>query len=166
MTTRAALPHGFVFEDKPPSLFLVTLGAVFPLQLKRELALWLANLPSVRLVAIHAVHLPLRNEVMIRHAEFRVRLEVAVKTGRRILPRIHDEFVQTLTTRGHMPTARPVTGFTTCFPGHLELRGMKLPVRTRRKNPRVIGVTINACSIAHKGGTFDLRRRHRRRRQC
>jgi len=155
MATRAAFPHGFVFEHEPSGLFLVALRTILTLEMQGQVPGGFANLSTVRIVTIHTVHFPFRHEMMIRHPKFRVGLQMAVEARGRILAGIHDEFVEALPTGRDMSTARSMAGFAAGLARHLFRFRMKLSVWTGRENPRVVGMAIHTGGIADERCAID-----------
>ena len=118
----------------------------------------LANVPSVRVVALHAIHLPLRHRMMMRQPKLRLRLDMTRETCRRILARIHDG-PPASAAQFDMPAAWTVTRFTARLPGEPQIVLVKPRMRTRRKRPRNVRVAIRATAVPD-----EMRPGHRRRR--
>src|SRR5688572_20475020 len=110
-------------------------------------------------MALHAVHFAFDDRVMLRQVELRVCLEMTLKTRRRVLAGIDDEFA-TSTTDSDVFAAGAVTGFAAI----LALPGLavepKARVRTGGKAARVVGVTFEAGAIADKRRALDGRWRN------
>src|ERR1700752_2857301 len=86
----APFAQRLVFKDKGARLLAMTLGAGFIQTRHRQASRRLQNLPSVRIMALHAVHPSFRDRVVLREIKFRVGLEVALKADLRGLARIYD----------------------------------------------------------------------------
>lgn len=88
MANRAALAHSLMFEHKGPGLFAMTLRAVFVEPCHRQTARRarlgcdgrLENVAPMRIMALHAIHLPLDHRMMLRHSKFCFRLQMALET--------------------------------------------------------------------------------------
>lgn len=150
----AAFTHGFMFKDERPGLFAMTLGAGLVKPRHGEAAGGLHDVVTVRVVALHAVHFAFDDGMMLRQVEFRVRLEMTLKAGRRVLAGIEDEFAAA-TANGDVLAAGTVAGFATI----LALPGLAVEAQTRMragdKTARVVGVTFEAGAIAGEVGAFD-----------
>lgn len=66
MAGGAAVLHALMNEDKGPSLFPVALGALLILAGQAETAGLFENLAAVRVVTTDAIHLTLKNGMMLR----------------------------------------------------------------------------------------------------
>jgi hypothetical protein len=95
--------------------------------------------------------------MVLRQIEFGVDFKVALKTGRGIFAGIDDE---PAAAAAHLdvPAARAMARFTAALAGHR--RGFHVDARMRagRKNPDVIGVTVEAGLVAHVMRAGDFRR--------
>ncbi len=114
VTGGAAFPHGFMFENKIPGLLAVALGAGLIGAGKGQPSRRLHDVVTVRVVALHAVHVPLYHRVARRQAKLRVHPHMALETGLRRLAGIHNQAVEGgSSARFHVAAARSVAGFTT-----------------------------------------------------
>jgi hypothetical protein len=97
VTYRAPLPQRFVLKNKWPRLLAMTLRAILVRARHGHSRLGgsrrgFENVGPVRIVALHAIHVSLYYWMMLGHSEFCFRLQVALKTRRRIPSRIHNKF--------------------------------------------------------------------------
>ena len=79
---------------------------------------WLEDVPSVRIMALRAVHVILDKRMMVGQLEFPLNVEVTLKAGAWIVSRIDNEFAVAATC-GDVLAARAVAGFATCRFGGL-----------------------------------------------
>jgi len=112
MADRAAFAHRFVLEDERLGLFAMTLGAGFIEPRHREAVGGFHEVATVRVMALHAIHFAFDHRMMLRQVELRVRLEMALKTSRRVPARINNEFA-TSTADSDVFAAGAVAGFAT-----------------------------------------------------
>lgn len=157
MTGRAAFPHCLMFEDESASLFLMTSRTVFALQMKGEVPWFLVDVVAVRVMAVDAAHLSFRDEMVIRHPELAVGLQVALKAGLWIALGIDDELFETLPAARDVFAARSVAGLTARFARHLHGGGMETAMGAGGELFEVVGVTICAGGVADKLRAFDRR---------
>jgi len=160
MASGATFPQCLVLKNERARLRLVTLRAAFVLASHGQSARALEHVAAMRIVAVHAIHVALDDRVMLRQRKLRVRVEMALKTGRRIFAGIDDEFGRT--ARANMFAAGTVAGFATALPGHGGVDRMQPRMRAHRKFPDNIRVAIRAGFIARemRAGNFQ-RRDHR-----
>ena len=161
MATDAALAQRFVLEDKTLRLLAVAIRALFVEPRHRESAGRLHDVVSMRIVALHAVHLSFTNGMVLREVEIRVDFEMTIETGLRIASRINDELAATAAD-SHVFAARTMARFTTGTARHLRRLDVDARMRTGGENARVIPVAIHAPFVADKRRTFDFRWRHDR----
>ncbi len=102
--------------------------------------------------------------MVLGQIELHVRLQVALKAGRGILARIHDEFASS-TAGFDMFAAGPMTGLATRLANELGAFHVHARMRAGRKHARNVGVAIIARSIAHISCAGDFRRRDYRSRE-
>jgi hypothetical protein len=165
MTDRATLPQSLVLEYKWPCLFTMTLRAVFIEPRHRQTAGRSAagatcrfeNVASVRIVALHAIHLSLDHRMMLRHSKFCLRLQMTLEAGSRIFSRVDDEFAAS-STGFDMLAPRPVAGFAAGLPAELRIFDMHARVRAGRKNSGDIRMTLGAGLIADVSRSRNIRR--------
>ena len=157
MANRASFAQRFVLEYKWPRLFTMTLGARFVQPRHHQTARGFVNVQPVRIVALHAIHLPFANGMMLWQINFRVRLQMALQTRCRIAPRIYDESSSPATSRDVLAPG-PMTRFATTLAGHFRLLEMHPRVRARGKNAHDIRMAFEAGLVADKCRAFDVRR--------
>ena len=92
MARRATFAQRFVFKDSALRLRAMTTGALLIQPRHGQTARRLHDFPPVRIVALHAVHLPFANRMVLRKVELSVDFQVASKTGLRIAAGIHNKF--------------------------------------------------------------------------
>jgi hypothetical protein len=154
---RAALAQGLVLEDERLGLFPMTLRAGFIAPRHGQAARGFEDVRAVRVVALHAIHAPLDDGMMVGQGEFGVYFEVALKTGGGIFAGIEDEAATTAADLD-VAAARAVAGFTAALAGHRRGLHVDSRVRAGRENPDVIGVTIETGLVAHVMRAGDFRR--------
>jgi len=91
VTDGAAFPQRFMFKNKWPGLFAMTLGATLVEPRHGQAARPFENVAPVRIMTVHAIHPPLDDRMMLRQAEFGMGLKMALKTGGRIFSGIDNE---------------------------------------------------------------------------
>jgi len=91
VTDSAAFPQCLMFKNEWPRLFTMTLCAILVEPRHRQTAAWLENVAPVRIMALHAIHPPFDDRMMLRQIKFSMRLQMALKTGSRIFSRIDNE---------------------------------------------------------------------------
>jgi len=92
MADGATLPQRFVFEYKRPRLLAMALGTRFIEPRHGEAARRLENVPSVRVVALNAIHPAFDDRMMLRQIELGLSFQMALETDVRGFARIDDEF--------------------------------------------------------------------------
>ena len=148
-----------MLKDEWPSLFPMTLSAALIETRHGQTAGMLKDIRPVRVMALHAVHLAFNHGMMLGQTELRLRLQMALETGARVLSGIHNEFAASAAGLDVL-AAGAVTGLTPGLADHLSGLNMDTRMRTGRKHAGDIGVTIIAGAIADEGGAGNLRRRH------
>jgi hypothetical protein len=173
VTHRATLPQRFMLEDKWPRLLSMTLRAILVQprhrqsgrQAARRTARRLEYVAPMRIVALNAIHMPFDHRMMLRHSKFSFRLQMTLKTRRRILSRVHNELPATA-ARFDMLAPRPMTRFATGFSVEPPIFHVHAPMWTRRKNSRDVRVTLRTRAIPHVPRSRNFRRRNYRPSQC
>ena len=160
----AAFAQRRMFKHKRPRLVAMTLRAAFILPRHRQPARRFENVPAMRIVTLHAAHVAFDDWMMLRQIEFRVDVEMTLKTGRRIVARIDDELRSTAGL--DMFAAGTVAGFATSLAGHRHVFKMNARVRAGGKFLDDFLVAIRAGLVADvmRAGNFQ-RHRHRARRR-
>lgn len=157
MTRRAAFPQRFVFEGKGPGLIAMALRAGLIETRHGQAVGGFADVASVRVVAIDAVHPVFEDRMVMRQIELGMDLEMALVAGRRILAGVEDEFPSSA-ARGHVLAAGAVTRFASGHARPLEIIFVKPAMRAGRKNPGDVRVAVRATLVPDKGRALDLRR--------
>jgi hypothetical protein len=158
VANRATFSQRLVFKDGHFCLFSMTRGAVFILSCEAHPPCCLEDFRAVRIVTINAVHLLLKNGMMLREAEFCVCTEMAIKASRGVLAGIDDE-PATTTTSLDMLTARTVAGLTPDAAGGVFNTDIQSRVRTVMENAGIIRMALSTGFISNKRCTFNFRRR-------
>ena len=91
VTDGAAFPQCLMLKNEWPGLFTMTLRATLVESCHRQTAARFENVPPVRIMALHAIHPPFDDRMMLRQIKFSMRLQMALKTGSRIFSRIDNE---------------------------------------------------------------------------
>lgn len=157
MTGHAPLPQCFVFEDKRARLLAMTRGAGLIEPRHRQTARRFEDFLAVRIVALHTIHSVLYHRMMVREIELGVRLDVALKTTRRILSGIHNEPALS-TADPDVFASGAVTRFASGHRRRFQVVPVKSRVRTGRKNPRNVRVAFGAGPVANEMRALDMRR--------
>ena len=132
MTNRAAFTQSFMFENKRPGLFPMTLRAILIEPGHRQPPRRFENIGAMRIVAVHAIHAIFKHRMMLRKIELGMGLQVAVEARRGVFSRIDDKFSPSAPGR-NMFAARAVTGFTAGFIGQLGILEIYAAMCTRGK---------------------------------
>ena len=103
----------------------------------------------MRIVTLDAIHLALRDWVMLRKPELRLGRAMALKTSSRILPRVEYKFASAPAAR-RVEATRPVTGLAPSLAQTTGVCEVNPSVGARRELPDDIGVAFKAALIAHK----------------
>ena len=160
VTNRAALPQCLVLKDKGPRLRLMTARATLILPRHCQAALRFKDVSSVRVVAIHAVHIAFNDRMMLRQIEFGLSVQMALETGCGIFSRIDDEAGRATTS--NMFAAWTVAGLASALPCHGCALDMQPRVRAGREFADNLRVTIRACAVADVVRTRNFKRSHNR----
>ncbi len=158
VTHSAAFAQGFVFKDQRTRLLAMTGRAAFVEARHRESAGRLEDVAPVRVVTVHAVQPPFDDRVVVRQIEFRVRLQVTLEAGRRVLAGIDDKLTPTAAHRDVL-AARTVARFASRLIGHWGCVKMDAGMWAGRKRAEIIGVTLVARAVTNKRRPRNLRRR-------
>lgn len=155
----AAFTQRFMLEHERSRLIAMALGALLVAPRHGEATSWFHNLFAVRIVTLHAIHSAFDDRMVLRQIEFRVDLEMALKTGGRIFAGVNDEFASPAAALD-MFAPRSVTRLAPARANHLRVFDMHSRVRAGRENPRVVRVTFSANFVADVFGAFNLGGRH------
>jgi hypothetical protein len=112
----AAFAQRLVFKNERPRLGLMTLRATLILRRHRESARRFENVAAVRIVAVGAIHVAFDDRMMLRQIEFRMNVEVTLKTGFGIFAGIDDE--PRRAAGADVFAAGTVAGFAAALAGH------------------------------------------------
>jgi len=114
MARRAAIAQRLMLEGMRPGLFAVALGAPLVQPRHRQPPGGFHNVKPVRIVALRAIHVPLRHRMVLRQIELRVRFQMTCETRRGIAAGIDDELPASA-PHGRVPAARTVARFAPRF---------------------------------------------------
>ena len=92
MAGRAALAQRFMLEHKTPRLFAMAVRALLVQSRHGQAASRFHDVKAMRVVALHAIHLPFAHRMVLRKIKLRVHVEVAREARLRIAAGIHNEF--------------------------------------------------------------------------
>jgi hypothetical protein len=107
MANDAALPQRLMFIDERLGLLAMTRSARLVEPRHGQAAPWFADVQTVRIVALDAIHFVFEHRMMLGQIELGVRLQMTIKTRRRIFAGIHDVFAAS-PTGGDVQAAGPV----------------------------------------------------------
>lgn len=155
MTDGAAFPQGRVFENERPGLIAVALGASFVQPGHGETMRRFHDVLAVRIVTLNAVHFAFNYRMMLRQVEFRIDLNVALKTGFRALAGIDDEFPPSASNR-NMFAGRAMARFTALHPRQLGVVQAQSGMRAGWKCVADGRMTLQANLVAKISGTFNI----------
>ena len=161
VTDGTAFAQRLMLIDKGLGLLAMTGGARFVQARHREAPARLADIPSVRIVALDAIHFVLNHRVMLRQVELRVRLQMTIETRCRISPRIDNKLAPS-SARCDVFAPRTMAGFAPGQPFQAGPLKGEPRVRAGRKNTGDIGVTFGTGFVADEAGAFDAGRRNHR----
>lgn len=147
VTGGAAFAQRFVLEDKGPRLVAVTLRATFVLPGHGQTAGRLEDVAPVRVVTLAATHMAFENLMMLRQAEFRVNVKMALEAGRWILAGVDDE--SGAAAGLDMFAAGTVAGFTAGFAHLGRIFKMDPGMRAGGEFADDIGMTVQAGVVAN-----------------
>jgi hypothetical protein len=157
----ATFPQRIVLEDKWPSLVSMALGATLIPPRHGQAAGGFHDVRAVRVVALDAVHAAFNDRVMLGQVELSLHIQVALKTSRRVVARINNEFFRAAQARrGDMFAAGAVTGFAPALTGHRRRLGMNPRVRAGGKSSHNFRMTIHARLVADKMRARNFQGRH------
>ena len=92
VTRRAAFPQRFMLKDETAGLIAMAARALLVQSRHGQAARRFHDVTAVRIVALHTVHLPFANGMMLREVEVSVDFEMAREARLRIPARIENEF--------------------------------------------------------------------------
>src|SRR5437867_4354271 len=108
----------------------------------------------MRVMALHAIHSPFRNRVVLRQVKVHMNVQVTLITGFGIFPWIHNEATSSAPA-GHMLAAGAVARFATGVT-HLHSWDMNSRMRSGRKNPRDVGMTLRTHLVPDERSPFNF----------
>ena len=153
VTGRAALAQGLVFKHAWRGLLAVTLGARFVESGHGQTATGFHDVHAVRVVALDAVHFPLKDRMMLWQMKLSVCRNVALETRFGLFAGVDDK----LTSADRDVLARrAMTRFATLLACHLRIGQSQARVWARWEHPRDLVVTIGTRLVADIMRTFDL----------
>lgn len=159
MTSRATLPQRRVLENDGPGFLTMTLGTSLVEPGHGQSTRRFHDVPAVRIVALDTIHPAFKYRVMLWKVEFRANFLMALETGFGVFARVNDEFFEAATSgHGNMFAPRAVAGFAAVLSGHPGVFQTQPRVRTGRKHPGDVRMTVGASVITHVGRAFDLER--------
>ena len=158
VTDGATLPQRLVLENDRAGLLAMTPGAGFVLPCHRKSAGPFENVAAVRIVTLHTVHPFFQDRMMLRQAEFGMRLQMTLEAGGGVLAGVDDELAATA-AGFDVSAAGAMTGFTAALPRHRCVREMNARVRTGGELADVICVALETRTVADHVRAGNLRRR-------
>jgi hypothetical protein len=111
MANGTTFPHPFVLEDVHFRLFAMTLRTGFVPARHGKAACRLHDVHPMRIVALRAIHLPLKQRMMLRQIKLHVRFQMARKARAWIFSGIYNELSPA--ARRDVTASRSVARFTT-----------------------------------------------------
>jgi hypothetical protein len=154
-----------MLEHERPRLIAMAGGALLVQPRHGQPTGGLHDLFAVGIVTLHAIHSAFNDRMVLRQIEFRVDLEMALKTRRWIFAGINNELASPAAALD-MFAARSVTRLAPARANHLGAFDMHPPMRAGRENPRVVRVTFSADFVADVFRAFNLGGRHNRASHC
>jgi len=159
---RASVAQRFVLINVRLGLLAMALGAsVIEPRHRQASAGGLHDVRTVRIVALHAVHLALQHGMVLGKTQLSVNLQVAGQARLRIASWIDDEPPAPPTHRDVF-AARAMAGFAACLVLHRCALKEDPRMRAGSKFAHIVRVTFVTRLVAGKRGAFDHRRLHHR----
>ncbi len=152
VTNSAAFAHRAVLENYRTTLLGMTTGARFVHPGHRQSASGFQDITAMRIMAFHAIHLVLRDRVMLREMELRLGGPMAFKTGRRIFAGVENGFASAAAAR-YMQATRPVARLATGLTQTICVLQMNPGMRAGGKQPHDIGMAFHTALVAYEGGS-------------
>ena len=128
----ATFAQRLVLENHGPRLFAMTLRAAFVPAGHGQAGLGFEDVSAVRIMALHTIHPPFNDRMMLRQVKLALNVDVALETSGRVLARIDDEFGPP--ARLDMFAAGAVAGFATGAARHGVSARISARMRTGRKD--------------------------------
>jgi hypothetical protein len=148
VTNDAPLAHGFMLKDKRPGLITMTFSTGLVESRQSEATGRFHDVNTMRVMALNTIHLAFNDRVMLRQREFRVRREMTLKTGGRILAGVQDK-PAFATTHLHVFAARTVARFASTWSDSCARRELHARVSAGGKDSNIVGVTLKTCLVAN-----------------
>lgn len=152
----AAFSHRSVLENYRTALLGMATSAGFAHPGHRQSTRGFQDVTAMRIMTFNAIHLLLRDGVMLREPELRLDGSVTLKTGRRILAGIEYEFASASASR-RVEAARPMTGLTPGLATTVLAFEVNPGVGACRELPDDIGVAFKAALVAHERSSRNYR---------
>jgi hypothetical protein len=156
VTDSATFAQRFVLENHGPGLFAMTLRAAFVPMGHRQSAPGFEDVAAMRIVALHTIHPPFEDRMMLRQMKLAFDFDVALETNGRVLAWIDDEFGPAAGL--DVFAAGAVAGFATGAAGHGVPARISARMRTGRKCRDNGGMAIRACLVSHCMGAGNAQR--------
>lgn len=153
---RAAVPECFMLEDKRLALFAMTLRAALVQPRHGQPGRGLHYVVTVRIVALHAIHDPFNDGMMLRKSELPMNIQVALETRARILSGIHDETTAS-SPHAHVLTGGAMTRFTSSDRSEFYVILGETAVGTGGETAGNVRMAIDASRVSHVVSAFNLR---------
>jgi hypothetical protein len=150
VTDSAAFAQRLVFENHGPGLLAMALRAAFISAGHCQAATGFEDVSAVRIVALHTIHPPFQDRMMLREMKPGFSLDVALETSGRVFAWIDDEF--TPAAGLDVFAAGTVAGFATRAAGQGAPPRISARMRTGRKDRDNGGMTIRARLVPHNMG--------------
>ncbi len=154
---RAPFAQGLMLEDKRAGLLAMALLAAFVLPGHGQPDSRLENIAAMRVVALHTVHVPFNDLMMIGQAECSLNVQMALETRRRVVARIDDEFC--VAAAFDVLAAGAVTGFAARAARQRCAHKVDLRMRTGGEFPDNLRMAIHTSLVADvmSAGNFQWR---------
>ena len=160
MAGHASLPQRVMLVDVRNRLFTMAFaaGLVDPRHGQTDPGR-LHDVASVRVVTLHAIHLPFENGVSLGQSQFGMDLEVAGQAGLGIPSGIQNESCLAPAC-GDVAAAGSMAGFAPGLPGHFRAFNMKSGMGARCECPCEVRMAFKAGFVANEACAFDQRHLH------
>lgn len=163
VTHGASLAQRLVLEHKRLRLVTMTIRTCLVQTPQTQAAGGFHHVRAVRVMALHAIHLPLEHGMMLWQAEFGVGVEMAIEARGRVPAGIENKLPAPAADFGMFATGA-VTSFTAAWPNLGHRREMHPRVSTGRELPDVIGVALQTVLVADVIRAGNIRRHNDRTR--
>jgi hypothetical protein len=136
-----------MLKDNGPRLLTVALSTGLIQTRHRQPASQFMDVAAMRVVALHAVHLPLQHRVVLRKLKLLLLLAMALETSRGVFAGIDDELAPAAAARD-VQARRPVTRLATRLPCRTRIFQLDSGVRAGWKAMRDAVTTLGAGLVA------------------